>query len=77
MNLKLTYILLIIVMFYGCKIDIKIREQEHHDFGVLPKNHLWKKLLFYLLAKYDSDKTVWTSGYVTFDLDIDDFISHI
>lgn len=67
--------LFLLILWLGVKdIRTDIRDIEHNDFAILPKNNFWRKIILHLLKKYDSDKSVWNSGYISFDFNLEDFL---
>jgi len=60
--------LLFILAFGATDIRTDVQQVEHNDIAVKMRNRFWQNRLLRALKTYDSDKVVWTSGYISFDL---------
>ena len=68
---NLAPIIVLSVLLYGCKRIV--RDKRGATYRVTFKNKFWRKKLLWALSKYDSCKSVYIDGDVSFDFDLEDF----
>jgi len=71
MKIKLIPIIIILILSFGCKKIIWSKRDG--CLKVTIKNILWEKLLFWATKHYDSMRSVYIDGDITFHFDFEDW----